>query len=997
MKGKAKRLVLCVCASLMLWGINANATENENTVNLDVTDIDTVDTDSVERDTVETDSVERDTVIVGYYQQDGYFEKQADGKLYGYGVEYLNTIATYTNWKYEFLEGTREECVEWLEQGVIDLLSPVYTDTVLENVILANRIIGEDNCYIYKSSNNFEINQEDYTTFRECIVGVVKESGLEEKILEHCINNKFVFDSIVPFASLEDAQRELADGKIDLLATDSYVNVDNMKVVSSFVSGMITFASSDEAIIDELNKAMEKIKLHNPSYDEELKEKYFYQGSQKNVEYSSEEIAFLDQDLNYRVALSNEQYPISFLNEEGEYCGIAADILDVIHYYTGIEFELVYVDSYSKGKELLDNAEVDILAGSVLDKPDVDILNNINDGEYIADFLDYNVAFIGKKGTDVSDNLTVAVSSYLEDGLLYLEKEYPNYRFVIYQGDDECFDAIVNGEVDMAVQTDMKINELNVYDKYKDIRKLKNIPANFRVAYTIHTDNKVLVSILKKTLTSLSEATISNIESSNMEYIEDRGMTIEEFLENYLVDIVFIMIFLSALLTGLIMFSKYKKEQKSKEKAYTDSLTGLSSMEKFRLDVEEILRSDKKEDYYLIALDIDKFKVINDLYGYEEGDKTIAYVGRVCKEGLSSNDCITRVNADNFMILKKTRDIHDVYAYLNRIFEIVSDEIETRDTHFRLILKAGICKVREEDKILSHILDKASLAKKNMKKSHVSTYKVYSESMRQKNIEDKLLENDMEEALKTRQFQIYLQPQIDLMTKKIVSAEALVRWIHPTKGLIPPFQFIPVFESNGFITRLDLYVWEEAIKTIAEWKKQSKITVPIAINLSRADIERDGMIEALCDLMKKYNLDSEWIKTELTESIYLENEKVILEKMNKLKKFGFKIAVDDFGSGYSSLHLLKSMPVDILKIDKSFLGMSSEMRYQEEIILRNVIGMGKDLGLQMIMEGVETAEQSEFLEAIGCDIVQGYYYGKPMPVEDFEEELINNYEGGNVV
>lgn len=997
MKGKAKRLVLCVCASLMLWGINANATENENTVNLDVTDIDTVDTDSVEGDTVDTDNVERDTVIVGYYQQDGYFEKQADGKLYGYGVEYLNTIATYTNWKYEFLEGTREECVEWLEQGVIDLLSPVYTDTVLENVILANRIIGEDNCYIYKSSNNFEINQEDYTTFRECIVGVVKESGLEEKILEHCINNKFVFDSIVPFASLEDAQRELADGKIDLLATDSYVNVDNMKVVSSFVSGMITFASSDEAIIDELNKAMEKIKLHNPSYDEELKEKYFYQGSQKNVEYSSEEIAFLDQDLNYRVALSNEQYPISFLNEEGEYCGIAADILDVIHYYTGIEFELVYVDSYSKGKELLDNAEVDILAGSVLDKPDVDILNNINDGEYIADFLDYNVAFIGKKGTDVSDNLTVAVSSYLEDGLLYLEKEYPNYRFVIYQGDDECFDAIVNGEVDMAVQTDMKINELNVYDKYKDIRKLKNIPANFRVAYTIHTDNKVLVSILKKTLTSLSEATISNIESSNMEYIEDRGMTIEEFLENYLVDIVFIMIFLSALLTGLIMFSKYKKEQKSKEKAYTDSLTGLSSMEKFRLDVEEILRSDKKEDYYLIALDIDKFKVINDLYGYEEGDKTIAYVGRVCKEGLSSNDCITRVNADNFMILKKTRDIHDVYAYLNRIFEIVSDEIETRDTHFRLILKAGICKVREEDKILSHILDKASLAKKNMKKSHVSTYKVYSESMRQKNIEDKLLENDMEEALKTRQFQIYLQPQIDLMTKKIVSAEALVRWIHPTKGLIPPFQFIPVFESNGFITRLDLYVWEEAIKTIAEWKKQSKITVPIAINLSRADIERDGMIEALCDLMKKYNLDSEWIKTELTESIYLENEKVILEKMNKLKKFGFKIAVDDFGSGYSSLHLLKSMPVDILKIDKSFLGMSSEMRYQEEIILRNVIGMGKDLGLQMIMEGVETAEQSEFLEAIGCDIVQGYYYGKPMPVEDFEEELINNYEGGNVV
>ena len=269
--------------------------------------------------------------------------------------------------------------------------------------------------------------------------------------------------------------------------------------------------------------------------------------------------------------------------------------------------------------------------------------------------------------------------------------------------------------------------------------------------------------------------------------------------------------------------------------------------------------------------------------------------------------------------------------------------------------------------------------------------------MRQKNIEDKLLENDMESALNSHQFQIYLQPQIDLQTKKIVSAEALVRWIHPTRGLIPPFQFIPVFENNGFITRLDLYVWEEAIKTIANWKKESKIAVPVAINLSRMDVEREGVIEALCELMKKYKLESEWIKTELTESICLENEEFILEQMNKLKKFGFKIAVDDFGSGYSSLHLLKSMPVDILKIDKSFLGMSSEMGYQEEVILRDVIGMGKDLGLQIIMEGVETAEQSEFLEAIGCDIVQGYYYGKPMPIAAFEEELKNNYEGGKMV
>ena len=612
------------------------------------------------------------------------------------------------------------------------------------------------------------------------------------------------------------------------------------------------------------------------------------------------------------------------------------------------------------------------------------------------DFLDYNMSFIGKKGTDVSDNLRVAVSSYLEKGLVYLEEEYPNYQFVIYQEDDECFDAIVNGEVDMSVQTDTKINELTVYDKYKEIRKLKNIPADFRVAYTIHAENEMLVNILQKTLAALSESTISNIESNNMEHIDNRGMTIEEFLENYLRDIIFALFFVFVLTVGYVMYSKYKKEQKSKEKAYTDSLTGLPSMEKFRIDVEEIIKSNRQDAYYAIALDIDKFKVINDLYGYEEGDRAIAFVGKVCRDALSAGDHITRMNADNFMILKRTKDIREVEAYLNYVFVEIADAIEKKDAHFRLVLMAGVYKVSSIDTSLSHILDKAILARKNMKRSHISAYNEYSESMRQKNIEDKLLENDMETALASNQFQVYLQPQIDLETKKIVSAEALVRWIHPTKGIIPPFEFIPVFESNGFVTRLDTYVWEVAIKTITEWKKQSKIAVPIAINLSRMDIEREGVIEELFALMKKYKLDSDWIKTELTESIYLDNEKLLVEQMNKLKAFGFKIAIDDFGSGYSSLHTLKSMPVDILKIDKSFLGASAELEYQEEIILRDVIGMGKDLGLQIIMEGVENGEQAEFLEAIGCDIAQGYYYGKPMPIAEFEEALKNNYAGGRV-
>jgi len=252
----------------------------------------------------------------------------------------------------------------------------------------------------------------------------------------------------------------------------------------------------------------------------------------------------------------------------------------------------------------------------------------------------------------------------------------------------------------------------------------------------------------------------------------------------------------------------------------------------------------------------------------------------------------------------------------------------------------------------------------------------------------------MAEALKTGQFQVYLQPQVDLRTKKIVSAEALVRWIHPQKGMIPPFRFIPVFENNGFITRLDLFIWEEVIKTIVGWRNTGKKMVPIAINLSRIDVEKEGVVDALIALMNKYQLESQWVKTELTESICLENDGIIMERMEQLKRAGFTIAVDDFGSGYSSLHLLKTMPLDILKIDKGFLDINMNMSRKDAIVIRDVVEMSKHLELQSIMEGVETLEQSRFLESIGCDIAQGYYYGKPMPIPEFEKLLETNTREG---
>lgn len=939
------------------------------------------------------------TVRVGWFECEGYFEEDKNDNLIGFGVDYLNAIAAYTGWEYEFVKSTREGCLKMLQSGEIDLMSPVRVDMELKNARVSSEVIGESYGYIYKLSNNFKVSYEEYNKFKRMIIGIEKGSHMEEVVKAYCKNNNFEFYEMVYFRTLDEMKSALASRKIDAIVTDSYVSIENLKVIGRFANGRVTFATSNQEIWNQLNRAMEDIKLDNPDYTEDLRKRYFSESAQNNLEYSLVEREFLSVGRKYEVALSTEQYPVSYkTTEERGHKGIAVDILKKMEYYSGITFDIVYVDSYEAGLEMLKKGQVDILGGSIISKQDIN--NTIyateknapsRRKEYTAQFYDMEMAFIGRKSTQMENSLKVAVPSYMDKCIEELETMYPKYSFVLYGSDDACLEAILNNEVDAAVQSDLKINEMMIYDKYKELQNLKFLPGNYSVAFTIWTDEAVLVNIMNKTLKSISETSLSTIENNNIQHIAIEQMTPLEFINQYKGYIGISLILLFAINAAGLGYHKYKEEQKSKEKAYRDSVANIGSMEKFRIDVEPVLKGNGKSDYYMIAVDIDRFKLINDLYGYAEGDKVIAYLARVLQNNAGNDSFVARLNADHFVVLKKEKSLSGVEEYLNLVFETVERDIAEHDQDYRLIVKAGIYKVREDDSLLSSIIDKADLAKDKMVIGHQSSYAVYSEEMRQKTIEDKRLENDMESALENKEFKVFLQPQIDLRTKKIVSAEALVRWVHPEKGMIPPFKFIPLFEKNGFICKVDYFVWEESIKTLAKWRDGNQIMVPISINLSRVDIEKTGMVESVIALLDKYSIQPKWIKAELTESVCLENDAVIMDKMNLLKECGLHIAIDDFGSGYSSLHLLKRMPIDILKIDKSFLDYDENMQEKDEIVIRDVVELGKHLHMQIVMEGVETLGQTTFLESIGCDIAQGYYYGRPMPIEEFEQILKKNY------
>ena len=823
---------------------------------------------------------------------------------------------------------------------------------------------------------------------------------ISESIEGYCKRKGFKFYDIVYFDSVNEMKMALTSRKIDAMIADSYVNVENLKVIGRFSNSRVTFAVSDDSLWEPLNQAIETIKLDNPDYTEDLRKHYFSESSQNNLEYSLGERNFLTDGRNYTVVLMTGQYPISYkTTEESGYKGIAADILKKLEYQSGITFDICYVDTYEEAVEAVKSGKADIVGGTIIGKDnlhnvsqEVSKKNNGTRKEYQSKFYNIEMAFIGRKGTNMESSLKIAVPPYMEKCISDLQAIYPRYEFVIYNSDDECLDAILNREMDAAVQFDLKINELIIYDKYKEFQNLKFVQGNYSAAFTICTEDEVLVNIMNKTLNSISDMSLAAIVNNNIQHIAMEQMSVREFMDRYQGYFILSFILILAVNGVGIGYAKYKQEKRSKEKAYKDSVAGISSMVKFRLDTEPILSSRQKLKYYLISVDLEQFKLVNDLYGYEEGDKVIAYLAAVMQKRLGKDSYITRSNADCFIILKKAKDISEVEQYLKSVFDKIDKDIAQYDSEYKLILKAGIHKIREEDYVLSSIIDKANMAKKNTEVGHTSTYALYSEDMRRTAIEEKKMENDMEKALENHEFKLYLQPQVDFKTKKIVSAEALVRWIDPEKGLIPPFKFIPLFERNGFICKLDYFVWEETIKTLAKWRECSQIMVPVSINLSRVDIQKEGLIESIIQLFEKYSISSKWIKAEVTESACLENDKIIMEKMELLKNHGLKIAIDDFGSGYSSLHMLKEMPIDILKIDKSFLRYEGEMSEKDEILIRDVVDLGKDMKMQIVVEGVETLEQSDFLEGIGCDIAQGYYYGRPMPVTEFESLLKENYK-----
>ena len=416
-----------------------------------------------------------------------------------------------------------------------------------------------------------------------------------------------------------------------------------------------------------------------------------------------------------------------------------------------------------------------------------------------------------------------------------------------------------------------------------------------------------------------------------------------------------------------------------------DSMTGLYNSETFYRKASAMINEDKDDKFVIISIDIDRFRLINDRYGIDAGNRTLEMIGKMIREVSPKGSIAKRYQGDVFSVLLKYNTDQDLVRYMSRL----STEVRgARVVPMAVTLTYGIYKVGDRDIPVRLMCDRARAVKKQVKGNALTNYAVYDDVIRLKMREQAEIEEEMNTALANKEFVMFLQPQIDLKTRKLCGAEALVRWKHPIKGILVPAQFLALFESNGFITKMDMYIWELACKYLRDLQDRG-IYLPVSVNISRVHIGNTNLSDILLGLVRKYDIAPKYLELEITENLFMEDVDELFGEMSALKKCGFKIMMDDFGSGYSSLNMLRSAPVDTLKIDRFFLDeiMSTD---RGKIIVESSVRMAKQLGLSVIAEGVETQDQLDFLDTIGCDIVQGFYYSRPIPTEEFEVFMEKN-------
>ncbi len=932
-------------------------------------------------------------VRIGWY--DSPFNMMDDlGRRSGYAYEYAQKIAVYSNWRYEYVEGSWPELMQMLEEGKIDLMSDVsYTKERTEKMFFSELPMGSEDYYLFTTPDNSDISTSDYTTFNGKKVGVNKGSVQINYFKEWEKTNNVKAEIVELTGEESQNMAKLNRGDIDMYLTlDAVSDPQSTVPVCKIASSDFYFAVNKNCpdILAELNSAMERIQNDNRFYNQQLYSKYL-KTTGINDQFSSHEISWLKERGTIRIGYQDNYLAFCAKDQKtGELIGALKDYLKTASTYMGnaeLKFEPVAYPTSEAAIEALKSGEIECMFPINMtdyygEEEGISITSPLMTSEMVAIVSEKDQNNFFKK-----ERITVAVNAGNPNYDMFLLDNFPEWRSVYFSNTEECLKAVAQGKAECVLVSTFRYNDIAAFCNKNN---LVSIPTGVKLDYNIAVNRKnaTLYSVLNRVICVVPENTMSvalssyavdNSEGGVIEYLQENEGTVAIIIIPLMLVIVFFLILIFRFL------KKAKASQKLISATETNELTGLYMKNYFFEYANRMFEENPGVPMDAIVVNLIQFHSVNAIYGYEFGDKLLFAIGEELNTFAHENGGIAGYfEADRDALY--CRHMDDYNDLFDRLQKRVNSLLSRSDIRVRMGVMPW-----EEGTNPVQMVEQALIACNLVRGLYNEHILVFDENVRQRESFEQKLQNDLFNAVENEELEVFYQPIFDIQSDppQLKGAEALVRWIHPDFGMLMPADFVPLFEKKGQIGAVDYFVWKEAAKQIARWKDKYSAEITVSINLSRRDLFDSKLDATLDSLVKENGLEPRMLKLEVTESVYTENITEITEVVEKLRKKGYPIVMDDFGSGYSSLNMLSAMTIDTLKMDKAFIKDAdiSEKRFK---LIQMILDIADNLKVPVVAEGVETQSQLDLLKNSGCALAQGYYFSKPLTAENFEKRFIDN-------
>lgn len=919
------------------------------------------------------------------------FASYEDGQFSGYYVDYLTEIAKYTGWTYEFIPvGSNEELEAVSESGEFDLMAGIIRAEEYDEAYFDYPFhsVGAKRYVFAVPKGGGLTPDKEHSYLRGTKIGVSGQPGtneLEERFRDFCFmlgipceNDLQDFQEGVSFIHMEPSERQQMQesGEIDgILCSDAFCLSQNMYAIAAFGLDQVYFVAPNgrEDVIKPLDDALEKIESFDADFSDRLYEKYFAGNMEYISSFSEEEQEYLKQEHVLKVAMLADHAPYTYINDKGVPAGMFLQVFDEIAERTEqqLTFEYHFYDSHQEAEAAVKGGECDINGVSMYSL----LIKRDNSERRSMSF--YSDRFMYYKGQPKDENAaTEIVIPKLPAEVAALVEEYG------YQTEEkpavECLKLVADGEKGYTIMPSKMGDYYKSYYGYEDLTSdvVDSGEMMFCFAYGAAMDDAA-ISVIDKCLRGLQQEKLDNYITDVSMY-EYKEPTAEDYIKEHMDVLAFVLagvLLLICTLLIIIVINVMSHARKIRMLLYWDEVIDSMSYKRFLEEADRV-----PAPKLLLYVNISSFKYINDVFGYDCGNEVLNQMKRFIEDNLPGA-LFARIYADRFAVIVPVTEESALETNVRKEMERFEQVCRQNFPAFNIWVKIGAYRMKAGEDIQKSLI-LASYAADEIEKLSASDIIFYDDAMHDKVLMQKDIERDMVKAMDNGEFEAFYQPKYNIESGEMIGAEALIRWRHPSKGLLAPGIFIPIFEKNHFIIRIDFYIFECVCRLLQSMMLEGKKLFQISSNFSRLHLDQTDFVDELVRIARKYDVPAKYLEIEITETVATEDFDRLVSVVRQLKENGFMVSIDDFGSGHSCIQLLYKLPIDVLKFDKDFVSQEEASALETEL-LDSIITISHKNGIKIICEGVETKEQETFVRNHHCIYVQGYLYSRPVEEETF--------------